>query len=139
MHDWNLDARELSAGHFIASLHRSTGEKFEREGLESVISEVLHEAFRLDRKLGVIPGDAAFVLTRATKRSWQWEYYEKILGSWSGISKVKAWRVDYDGKEFILMVRTTDPMNPKISWQGRADRLDEPEGKQYFDALQYAY
>lgn len=139
MHDWNLEARELSAGHFSVSLQRSTGEKIERDGLEDVISSALLDGFRLDRKLGVLPGDSAFLLTRAAKRSWRWQFFDQALGSWSGVSKVGAWRVDYDGKDFILMLRTADSLNPKIPWQGRVQSLESPEGKKYFDALLYAY
>jgi hypothetical protein len=139
MHDWTLDAQEVSAGHYIVCLKRSTGEKIERDGLEDVVSQALHEAFLLDRRKGVIPGDSAFVLTRATKKSWKWEYFEQVFGSWSGVSKIGAWRVDYDGKDFIVMVRTTDALSPKIPWQGRVQSLEEPEGKKYFDALLYTY
>lgn len=139
MHDWTLDAQEVSAGHYVVSLKRSTGEKIERDGSEDAVSGALHDAFILDRKKGVIPGDADFVLSRATKKSWKWEYLEEVFGSWSGISKVGAWRVDYDGKDFIVMVRTTDAQNRTIPWQGKVQSLEEPEGKAYFDALLYTY
>jgi hypothetical protein len=139
MHDWTLDAQEVSPGHYIVCLKRSTGEKIEREGLEDVVSKALHEAFLLDRKKGVIPGRSLFVLSRATKRSWMWEYFEQTFGSWSGLSKVGAWQVDYDGKDFFLMIRATEPENPKIPWQGRVQNLEEPEGRKYFDALLQTY
>jgi hypothetical protein len=139
MHDWNLDAQEVSAGHYIVCVKRSTGENIERDGIEDVISEALHEAFLLDRRKGVIPGRSVFLLSRATKRSWRWDYFEEIFGSWTGLSKVGAWRVDYDGKDFFLMVRTSDSENPKIPWQGRIQSFEEPEGRKYFDALLQAY
>jgi hypothetical protein len=139
MHDWTLDAREVSAGHYVASLRRSTGESIVRDGPEHVVSAALLDAFRLDRQRGVLAGETAFLLSRAAKRNWNWEYHEQVFGSWSGMSKDGVWRVDYDGKDGFLLVRTTALVNPKIPWQGKVERLEESGGKDYFDALLRAF
>jgi hypothetical protein len=139
MHTWTFNTEEVSMGHYKTKFIRSTGESIESDGTENDSAKAAHSAYQFDRKKGIIPCHAAYAVSRAMNDDWKWTFHEEMLGSWSGISLRKnGWRIDYDGKDMILIVRTQNNLNSKVSWNGRIQTLDEVEGMKYFVALLYA-
>jgi hypothetical protein len=114
---------------------RDTGNAVERSGGEEILATVLHDAYDLEVSLGTIPGTAAYAITRAALPRWSSEYHESIFGSWSVHSPDGLTRIDYDGKDFILMVEKGSTMTPAVLWQGRISAA-EPLGIGYFQAIQ---
>jgi hypothetical protein len=127
--------RERCAGAFRATATRDTGNTVERSGGEEILATVLHDAYELEVSLGSIPGTAAYAITRAAKPRWSSEYHERIFGSWSVHSPDGVTRIDYDGKDFYLMVQKGSRITPAVLWQGRISAA-EPLGMGYFQAIQ---
>jgi hypothetical protein len=66
---------------------------------------------------------------------WSSEYHERIFGSWSVHSPDDSTRIDYDGKDFFLMVQKGSRITPAVLWQGRISAA-EPLGIGYFQIIQ---
>lgn len=135
MNAWSVSLIEKSAGAFRATATRDTGNTVERSGGEEILATVLHDAYEMEVSLGTIRGDAAYAMTRAAKSGWRGEYHERAFGSWSVYSPDGLTRIDYDGKDFFLMVQKGSRMTPTILWQGRISK-SEPLGVGYFQTVQ---
>ncbi len=135
MSAWSVSLIEKSAGAFQATATRETGNKVERSGGEEILATVLHDACEMEASLGTIRGDAVYAITRAAKPDWKSEYHERAFGSWSVYSPDGLTRIDYDGKDFFLMVQKGSRMTPAVLWQGRISAAD-PLGIGYFQTIQ---
>src|SRR6266850_3318295 len=134
MNSWSISFCERSAGAFQAIATRDTGNKVERSGGEEILASVLQDAYQMEGSFGTIRGDAAYAVTKAAKPSWKSEYHERVFGSWSICSPDGSTRIDYDGKDFFLMVQKGSRMAPAVLWQGRIS-ASEPLGVGYFQTI----
>ena len=116
-------------------MKRSTGQQIVREGSESILSEVLHDAYQMDLEYGAVPSVAAFVVTRASLPSWKWKYFDEAFGSWSVISRSGDARVDFDGKDSILFVTRGSGAAQRYVWENRISNVKEEEWKSYFRCI----
>ena len=135
MNAWSVTLIEQSAGAFRATATRDTGNKVEHSGGEEVLSRVLHDAFQMEVSLGASPGAAVFIITQAAKPGWSSYYHEQHFGSWSIHSPDGSTRIDYDGKEFFLMIQKGPKESPALIWQGRIASV-VPFRIDYFNAIQ---
>jgi hypothetical protein len=135
MNAWSVSLSERSAGAFHATATRDTGNKVERTGGKGVLTTVLHDAYEKEVSLGTIRGDAAYVITKAAKPGWNREHHESAFGSWSIHSPDRLTRIDYDGKDFFLMVQKGSKTDPAVIWQGEISALTSL-AIDYFETLQ---
>lgn len=135
MNAWSVSLSEMSAGAFRATATRGTGNTVDRSGGEEILATVLHDAYQMEVALGTTPGTAAYVITRAARPRWNSEYHDRIFGSWSVYSPDGVTRIDYDGKDFFLVVQKGSRMTPAVLWQGRITS-SETLGIEYFRTLQ---
>ena len=117
---WIFTITEESACHFVAEAKRFSGETISAHGDERVIPRILHEAYQAELKIGTCHGDAAYHITASFLSRWPSVYHEKTFGCWT-VGKDDCFpRIDYDGKDFYLMVSET---TGAYSWQGNIDQL----------------
>ena len=135
MSSWSISFHERSAGAFQGTATRDTGNKVDRSGGEEILASVLHDAYQMEVSLGTIRGDAAYAVTKAAKPGWKSEYHERAFGSWSICSPDGSTRIDYDGKDFFLMVQKGSRMTPTVIWHGRIS-ASEPLAIGYFQTIQ---
>ncbi len=118
---WHFDITEESAGRYRAEAKRETGESVSLEGSEAIFPRILREAYDAERKRGTFHGDAAYQITSSFLQSWPSVYHEKMMGCWT-VGKPSGYpRIDYDGRDFYLMVSET---SDAYSWQGPIDRIE---------------
>ncbi len=120
---------------FVTTATRDTGNKVERSGGEEILAVVLHGAYELELSLGTIPGAAAYAITKAALRPWICQYYEQYFGSWSVRSPDGSTRIDYDARDFFLLIQGGSKTSPVVLWQGRFSAM-QPLGIGYFQTIQ---
>jgi len=89
-------------------------------GPELIFARVLQEAYDAEKSRGTFHGDAAYLITSSFLRAWPSVYYEKMMGCWTVGEKSGFPRIDYDGRDFYLMVSERPDA---YSWQGQIDRI----------------
>ena len=137
MNAWSVFITETSPSAFRATATRGTGNTVERGGGEEILASVLHDAYKMEISLGTSRGEAAYTITRAARpgSAASREYHDRAFGSWSVCSPDQLTRIDYDGKDFLLMVQKGSGMTPAVLWQGRISAA-EPLGIGYFRTIQ---
>ena len=117
---WKFGITEVSAGRYSASATRESGDSISLEGDERVFSRLLREAFEAEMKRGTFHGDAAYHITTSWLHSWPSVYHERMMGCWTVGDRSGYPRIDYDGRDFYLMV---SERSDAYSWQGSIDRI----------------
>jgi hypothetical protein len=117
MNSWSISFQEVSAGHFVGKAQRDTGNLVEMDGTEDLLPRLFQNAYQLEISMGTKCGEAAYIISKAAKPKWKWQYFERIFGSWSGTSDYTSFMVDYDGKDFIAVASTEN--RSKSLWTGR--------------------
>ncbi len=117
---WNFDIIEESAGCYRAEAKRETGESVSLQGSESIFPRILQEAYEAERGRGAFHGDAVYRITSSFLKSWPSVYHEKMMGCWTVGKKSGFPRIDYDGRDFYLMVSERPDA---YSWQGQIERI----------------
>jgi hypothetical protein len=117
---WSFTVSEESASHFQATAKRITGDSISISGGDEIFARILKEAYDAEMKHGTFHGDAAYQITTSFLKSWPTVYFEKMFGCWTVGDRSGFPRIDYDGRDFYLMVSETPDA---YSWQGNIDSL----------------
>lgn len=128
---WHFTMTEISAGHYHAEAFRSSGASLSIDGNEGILARILKDAYDAEMKSGTFHGDAAYHITSSFLCSWPSIYHEKMMGCWTVGNSSGFPRIDYDGRDFYLMVSERPD---EYSWQGHIDRLAKGRSG-YFDKL----
>jgi hypothetical protein len=130
---WNFDITEESAACYRAEAKRETGETVSLQGSESIFARILQEAYEAELRCGTFHGDAAYRITSSFLKSWPSVYHEKMMGCWT-VGKSSGFpRIDYDGRDFYLMV--SERANA-YSWQGQIERISSGYFKKVIELSQ---
>jgi hypothetical protein len=122
---WTFRINEVSAGHFVATATRDTGETISKDGSDDVIPEIVADAYRAEVASGTHDSKAAYEVTLDFLGGTRWEghYHERMFGSWSILSRSDPNRaIHYDGRDFYVMVSREER---GYSWQGDLKQLEK--------------
>jgi hypothetical protein len=122
---WTFSINEVSAGHFIATAKRHTGQTISKDGSDDVIPDLIQDAYRAEVTTGALDSKAAYEITLdfLGVREWEGRYHERAFGSWSILSRSDSMRaVHFDGRDFYVMVSREAR---GYSWQGALSELEK--------------
>jgi len=128
---WSFHISEQSSGYYCVEAKRFSGESITAHGGEDAIPRILQDAYNAEMKLGTFHGHAAFHITSSFLPKWPSIYHERMFGCWTVGERDKLPSIDYDGRDFYLMVSETPDC---YSWQGHIDRLAKGRSG-YFEKL----
>jgi len=110
---------------------RESGESVSVEGDWSSLPRVIQDAYKIEKEKGTIPGEAAYIVTSSYLKNYERIYHDGMFGSWTVGTRGELPRIDYDGRDFYLMLSLD---KDSYAWQGRIEDLSKGRC-QYFERL----
>ena len=112
---WTFEVIEQSPGAYRCVGKRDSGNIVSLDAQEDEIYRVYEKAFEMEVHLGTLPSKALFAIVQGAKKAWHSEYNEEAFGSWLVDNQQGNESINYDGRDFYLMVNGVEKMPV---WQG---------------------
>ncbi len=122
---WIFSINEVSAGHFVGTAKRDTGQSISKDGSDDVIPDLIQHAYRTEVKTGALDSKDAYDVTLdyLGARGWEGRYHKRAFGSSSILNRSDSLRaVHFDGRDLYVMVSREAR---GYSWQGALSELEK--------------
>lgn len=117
---WNIIVDEESAGVYLLNATSEDGMIISESGQERSVGKFLKDIYLHELSLGATPCRASYDVTRSYLFGWKAVFHERMFGCWTVGEDSNFPRVDYDGRDFYLMVSESADC---YSWQGSVEML----------------
>lgn len=101
---WSIQIKEASIGVYSMTAIFEDGMSVSITGTESDYKILLAKMHRISIDNDINPGLSAYWVTQAALSKEPAVFYSKMFGSWTVGKKDSFPRIDYDGRDFLLMI-----------------------------------